>query len=69
MKFAVGLMLTTFGIFWAGEGLGIEWPGADAAILALLAFLTLFSLTQVRLLSGRRIRRLVAAGRVEGASR
>jgi uncharacterized membrane protein len=69
MKFSVGLMLTTFGIFWAGEGLGLEWPGADAAILPILACLTLFSLTQVRLLTGRRLRRLVAAGRVEGASR
>jgi len=59
MKFAVGLMLTTFGVFWAGEGIGINWPGADAAILAILAFLTLFSLTQVRWLSGR-AQRLVA---------
>jgi uncharacterized membrane protein len=66
MKFAVGLMLTTFGIFWAGEGLGIGWPGSDGALLAILAFFTLLSLTQVRWLAGRR---LVAAGHVEGASR
>jgi uncharacterized membrane protein len=68
MKFAVGLMLTTFGIFWAGEGIGVDWPGADAAILAILALLAAFSLTQVRSLSGRRARRLVAAGSVEGGS-
>jgi uncharacterized membrane protein len=37
LKFAVGVMLTTFGTFWAGEGLGIAWPASDAAILALLA--------------------------------
>ncbi len=67
MKFAVGLMLTTFGIFWAGEGIGIDWPGADAAILAILAFLTLYSLTQVRWLSRHRVQRLAAAGTVEGA--
>lgn len=67
MKFAVGLMLTTFGIFWAGEGIGIDWPGADAAILVILAFLTLYSLTQVRWLSRHRVRRLAAAGTVEGA--
>ena len=66
MKFAVGLMLTTFGIFWAGEGIGIDWPGADAAILAILAFLTLFSLTQVKWLS-QRAQRLAAAGTPEGA--
>jgi uncharacterized membrane protein len=29
MKFAVGLMLTTFGIFWSAEGAGIAWPGTD----------------------------------------
>lgn len=36
MKFGVGLMLTTFGTFWAGEGVGVHWPGADLAIIALL---------------------------------
>ena len=61
MKFAVGLMLTTFGIFWAGEGIGIDWPGADAAILAILAFLTLYSLGQVRWLSPRAPRVAAAA--------
>jgi len=64
MKFAVGLMLTTFGIFWAGEGIGIDWPGSDAAILAILAFMTLYSLTIVRWL-GRDRARLVAAGSVQ----
>jgi len=37
MKFVVGVMLTGFGTFWAGEGVGIEWPGEDLAIVALLA--------------------------------
>jgi uncharacterized membrane protein len=44
MKFAVGAMLTTFGIFWGSEGAGIEWPGADLAILAILAFVGLTAL-------------------------
>src|SRR3954453_14452574 len=35
-KFAVGVMLTTFGIFWATEGAGAHWPGADASILGVL---------------------------------
>ena len=43
MKFAVGLMLATFGIFWSVEGAGGEWPGADLAILGILGFLTLVS--------------------------
>jgi uncharacterized membrane protein len=36
MKFAVGVMLCSFGIFWAGEGLGISWPGGDAALPAIV---------------------------------
>lgn len=34
LKFAVGVILSAFGIFWTGEGLGIAWPGEDLAILA-----------------------------------
>jgi len=37
MKFGVGLMLTTFGAFWAGEGIGVRWPGDDLSIPVLLA--------------------------------
>jgi uncharacterized membrane protein len=33
LKFAVGVMLAAFGVFWTGEGLGIAWPGADFAII------------------------------------
>src|SRR5713226_7246232 len=32
LKFAVGVMLSAFGVFWTGEGLGVAWPGADLAI-------------------------------------
>src|SRR5256886_16419410 len=54
MKFSVGVMLTTFGIFWGAEGAGASWPGSDAAILGVLAFVVLLSLTMVALLRRRR---------------
>lgn len=38
MKFAVGLALVTFGTFWGGEGVGVEWVLGDAMLLVLLAF-------------------------------
>lgn len=37
LKFVVGIMLTTFGTFWLGEGFGVEWPLADAFLLILAA--------------------------------
>ena len=40
MKFAVGIMLTTFGIFWSAEGAGAHWPGNDIAMLDVLAFVS-----------------------------
>ncbi|MCU1493995.1 MAG: putative rane protein [Acidimicrobiaceae bacterium] len=38
MKMSVGVMLTSFGVFWTGEGAGVHWPGSDVAILVLIAF-------------------------------
>jgi uncharacterized membrane protein len=59
IKFAVGLMLTTFGVFWGAEGAGVSWPGSDAALPAILGVLLTVSLVYVRLL--RRTRALRAA--------
>lgn len=53
MKFAVGVMLTSFGTFWGAEGAGAHWPGADAALLALVPIVLLFSLALVALLRRR----------------
>jgi len=44
LKFTVGVMLTSFGVFWAGEGVGVNWPGSDAALLALIAIIGLASI-------------------------
>lgn len=43
LKFFVGIMLSAFGIFWTGEGLGVEWPGRDLAILGFAAILLVVS--------------------------
>ncbi len=54
LKFAVGVMLSSFGIFWGGEGAGVEWPGGDLAILAVIAFVGLVSFGLTRELRRRR---------------
>jgi len=56
LKFAVGLMLTSFGTFWGAEGAGVSWPGGDAALLGLLVFFTASALVLVGLLKRQRIR-------------
>jgi uncharacterized membrane protein len=61
MKFAVGVMLTTFGIFWSAEGAGVDWPGSDAALLGVLGFVLLMSFVFVRLLRRERRTQLRAA--------
>jgi uncharacterized membrane protein len=50
MKFAVGVMLTSFGVFWGAEGAGAQWPGADAALLVLAPVVTGFALALVAVL-------------------
>jgi uncharacterized membrane protein len=50
MKFVVGVILTSFGIFWGGEGAGGHWPGGDIALLVIIAAVALFSLGLVALL-------------------
>jgi uncharacterized membrane protein len=55
MKFAVGVMLTTFGIFWGAEGAGADWPGGDAALPVVLLFVVLLSFGLVSTLRRRRL--------------
>jgi uncharacterized membrane protein len=49
MKFSVGVMLTSFGIFWGAEGAGANWPGGDAALLFIVASVLAFSVALTRL--------------------
>ncbi len=53
MKFSVGVMLTSFGIFWGAEGAGADWPGGDAALLVIVPAVLIFSLLLVRLFRPR----------------
>jgi uncharacterized membrane protein len=49
LKFAVGVMLSAFGVFWTGEGLGVPWPGEDFAILGFAAAFLVAALAAVSL--------------------
>jgi uncharacterized membrane protein len=56
LKFVVGILMTAFGLFWFGEGIGLQWPYVDAAILGLMAILVVASWLGVTV-----ARRLMAA--------
>jgi uncharacterized membrane protein len=60
LKFAVGVMLTSFGIFWGAEGAGVSWPGNDAALLVLVPVVVLVAFGYTALL--RRTRAPAPAG-------
>lgn len=51
LKFVVGIMLTSFGIFWGSEGAGIRWPGNDTALLGVIVLIALMATSQVAWLS------------------
>jgi uncharacterized membrane protein len=44
IKFAVGILLSSFGTFWGAEGAGAHWPGADAALVGIIPAVALFAL-------------------------
>jgi uncharacterized membrane protein len=55
LAFAVGVMLTTFGIFWGAEGAGVDWPGGDASLPGVLVFVVVCSFGFVTALRRRRL--------------
>jgi uncharacterized membrane protein len=59
MKFGVGVMLTSFGMFWSAEGAGAHWPGGDAALLVIIPGLLVAALTIVSWLRRAAASRLV----------
>jgi uncharacterized membrane protein len=61
MKFAVGVMLSSFGMFWGAEGAGASWPGDDAALLVIIPMTLLASWGMARYLRSVRERALSLA--------
>ena len=55
IKFAVGLLLTSFGCFWAAEGVGVHWPGNELSLLGVIGFLVVLSYALVRALRRQRL--------------
>ena len=48
LKYVVGLMLTSFGVFWTGEGLGADWPGADLSLVGIFVLVAATALGLTR---------------------
>jgi uncharacterized membrane protein len=53
LKYAVGVVLSSFGVFFLGEGLGVDWPGGDAALLYLAVTFVAVSQLQVAAVASR----------------
>jgi uncharacterized membrane protein len=56
LKFCVGVLLSAFGAFWVGEGVGLSWPGQDWSLLILTAGFLLVALLSVRICRNRAAR-------------
>jgi uncharacterized membrane protein len=65
MKFAVGVMLTSFGTFWGAEGAGVRWPGNDAALLVLVPVVAVICIGYVCWLNSRKAAVIVSAAESE----
>ena len=57
LKLVVGIVMSAFGLFWFGEGIRLQWPYDDGAIVGLIAILAGASWLGIRVAS-----RLKAAG-------
>ena len=60
IKFTVGVMLTSFGCFWAAEGAGVAWPEDELSLLGVVAFVLALSYGLVRLLRRQRVAAVTA---------
>jgi uncharacterized membrane protein len=55
IKFVVGLLLTSFGCFWAAEGVGVDWPADEVSLLGVIVFFAAVSFALVRALRRERL--------------
>ena len=65
MKFVVGIMLTSFGIFWGAEGAGAVWPGKDLSLLGIIIFMLIISNILIKVLKVQRSKVIVETKVVE----
>jgi uncharacterized membrane protein len=61
IKLGVGLLLTSFGCFWAAEGIGVDWPGSELSLVGVIGFFGASSFLLIRGLRRQR-GRLVPLG-------
>lgn len=69
LKLGVGVMLTSFGVFWVGEGTGVRWPGNDLAVLVLIALFLAVIAASIRYLQSISPARTTSLSPVESAQR
>lgn len=61
LKFVVGVLLSAFGSFWVGEGIGLDWPGTDWSILGLIAGFLIIAWAAIPLCRSQAAQRLAPA--------
>lgn len=69
IKYAVGILLSSFGTFWGAEGAGAHWPGSDASLIGIIPAILLVSFATVAVLRHQRERaEQLAAGPAGGVT-
>jgi uncharacterized membrane protein len=56
MKFVVGVLLTSFGIFWGAEGAGADWPHADLSLVGIIPTILLICWALISFLKARKVK-------------